>query len=257
MGRKIVKFILDFIILIFKLIFKIIRGIFRLITGRTKTSSIGAEGERKVIKQIKASVSNQDEHKVLNNYTIVDEEGKSHQIDHIVIRSNGIFCIETKNYKGIIRGQENQSNWTQYIGKRSYQMINPVKQNKSHIYHLNNILEQKYKINSIVVMAQNNANTIDLPYVINLKELKYYLKSFNNGVDYTIDEINDIYNLLLINKSEISNKEHVKNIKQTQKDIENNICPRCGKELILKDGKYSKFIACSEYPLCKFKKKAL
>ena len=73
--KKIFNFILDLFvcliklcILIFKGIFILLRGIYRLITGRSKTSRIGKEGERKVIKQIKASVYSQEEHKVLNDY---------------------------------------------------------------------------------------------------------------------------------------------------------------------------------------------
>ncbi|MBC8415595.1 MAG: topoisomerase DNA-binding C4 zinc finger domain-containing protein, partial [Candidatus Cloacimonetes bacterium] len=31
-------------------------------------------------------------------------------------------------------------------------------------------------------------------------------------------------------------------------------CPKCGSALILKDGRYGKFVACSNYPKCKFTK---
>lgn len=32
------------------------------------------------------------------------------------------------------------------------------------------------------------------------------------------------------------------------------VCPRCGGKLIIKSGKYGKFIGCSNYPLCKYTK---
>ena len=31
-------------------------------------------------------------------------------------------------------------------------------------------------------------------------------------------------------------------------------CPECGKELIIKRGRFGRFIACSNYPTCKFTK---
>lgn len=45
---------------------------------------------------------------VINNLVIKTDDNKTCQIDHILINSNGIFVIETKNYSGRIYGQENQ-----------------------------------------------------------------------------------------------------------------------------------------------------
>ena len=54
---------------------------------------------------------------------------------------------------------------------------------------------------------------------------------------------------------EISNREHVRNIKNMKKDIDLNICPRCGSNLVLRRGIGKKFYGCSTYPKCKFTKK--
>lgn len=56
--------------------------------------------------------------------------------------------------------------------------------------------------------------------------------------------------------TKMSNKEHVKNIEQTQKELKNNICPRCGGKLVLRAGSNGNFLGCSNYPKCKFTKKA-
>lgn len=42
---------------------------------------------------------------VINNLMIVND-GKSSQIDHVVINKTGIFVIETKKYAGRIYGKE-------------------------------------------------------------------------------------------------------------------------------------------------------
>jgi len=38
----------------------------------------------------------------------------------------------------------------------------------------------------------------------------------------------------------------------TENKINNDICPKCGGFLILRNGKYGNFKACSNYPNCKF-----
>ena len=58
----------------------------------------GAQGERKVDAKLNPLIFGKVEHRQINNLILVDDNNKSHQIDHIEIRENGIFCIETKNY---------------------------------------------------------------------------------------------------------------------------------------------------------------
>lgn len=213
----------------------------------------GKVGEAKVDSKLNPLIFDNVEHRNINNLILIDDNGKSHQIDHVEIRQNGVFCIETKNYSGWIFGGENQDKWTQclYTGEKHY-FINPLKQNKSHIYHINKVLDKKYKINSVVVMVQNNADKVNLPNVVNLVDLNLYLKNFNDGTNYSSEEIDFIYNKLLNVTSEISDKKHIQNIKQTQSKLREGVCPRCGGQLVERDGKYGKFWGCSNYPKCTF-----
>lgn len=230
-------------------------GLFKkVIKNIIDTDSIkGKIGEMKVDNALNPILFDNTEHRQINNLMIIDNNGNTHQIDHIEIRTNGIFCIETKNYSGLIFGSENQEKWTQCLqkGKKNY-FYNPIKQNKTHIFHLKNILENKYNINSLIVFTQNNADKININNVINLYDLKNYLNNFNDGSNYTEDEMNYIYNKLISNNKNISNSEHIKNIDNTKQKIKNDICPRCGKKLILRKGKYGEFYGCSNYPNCKF-----
>lgn len=59
------------------------------------------------------------------------------QIDHVVITPYGIFVIETKNYKGEIKGGKGDRQWT--VSNR-FKMYNPLRQNYSHIKALESIL---------------------------------------------------------------------------------------------------------------------
>lgn len=219
-----------------------------------RVESIGEIGEIKVNNKLRRYTSKEDIHGHLNNVIIIDNEGKTHQIDHIAIRKNGIFCIETKNYEGIIFGSANQDKWTQVFGKNNkFQFYNPLKQNRVHIYHLSNALNNEYKINSVVVMVNNNADNVNCSNVINLSDLKNYLLFFNDGTNYSDQEICDIYNKIdNVSHYEITKSKHVENVKNIQHNISSGICPRCGGQLLEKHGKYGTFFGCSNYPNCKF-----
>ena len=231
----------------------LLKSIIKEVTRPAINNYKGRVGEREVNKKLNPLIFGKVEHRQINNLILMDENGKSHQIDHVEIRENGIFCIETKNYKGWIFGDSKSEYWTQslYNGEK-YQFRNPIKQNKSHIYQIDKVLGGKYYINSVIVMVQNNADKIYDPNVINLKDLKKYLKNFEIEENFTIEEMDEIYNKLKNAASHISNKEHVQNIKNTQKEIDQGICPRCGGRLIWREGKYGKFVGCENYPECKF-----
>ena len=235
-----------------KLLKSVIKPIVKPIVNDIK----GSVGEHKVSSKLNPLIFGKVEHRQINDLTIVDENGQSHQIDHVEIRQNGIFCIETKNYSGWIFGNESQQMWTQTLYNEKHQFLNPIKQNRTHIYHLNRVLENKYKINSVIVMVQNNADEIGVPYVVNLSDLKNYLSNFNDGTNYSVEEMDLIYHKLASAADRnITKKEHIANIHTTQSNIENNICPKCKSKLVLKEGQYGQFYGCPNYPNCRFTKK--
>ena len=231
----------------------IIKQLIKEVTKPIKNDFNGMIGEASVSTKLNPLIFGRVEHRQINNFILMDENGKSHQIDHVEIRHNGIFCIETKNYIGWIFGNENQDTWTQclYNGEK-HKFPNPIKQNKSHIYHLNKVLGGKYKINSIVVMVQNNAGRVNLSNVVNLNDLKSYLRDFYDGISYSTEEMDEIFSILSSASAQISNKEHVENIRKTQRELQEGICPRCGGRLVERVGKYGQFFGCSNYPNCKF-----
>ena len=224
---------------------------FRVITRPVRAKMHGKVGEIKV----NMSLSHSDNACSINNLTIIDNNMKTHQIDHVSIRENGIFCIETKSLIGFVFGDEKSKYWTQtlYTGERHY-IYNPIKQNQSHCYHIKQIIGNNYIVNSIIVMSNNNADNISCSNVINLRNLKSYLNSFDNGVRLTASEINEIYQKLENANAHISKSEHIQNIRQTQIEISYNICPRCGGKLVLRKGKNGNFYGCSNYPKCRFTK---
>ena len=49
------------------------------------------------------------------NDLLFESNGRSTQIDHVVVSPYGVFVIETKGYKGWIFGSEDSEYWTQTI----------------------------------------------------------------------------------------------------------------------------------------------
>jgi hypothetical protein len=241
-----VRYIILAIIILIAII--ILRGYVR--SPKTK----GRRGEAKVSNILGGDIEN--EKYVFNNYVILNN-GISSQIDHILINAKGVFVIETKNYSGYIYGGVSQQEWTQSLkyGRVKNKFYNPIKQNATHAHNIRNILPKDIPIIPVVVFVQNNIDNINSAKVINLRYLPYFIDDQPNVL--TAEQINECHEILLNKNSRdsVSDKEHINHIQATQSDIANNICPRCGKSLVLRNGKYGDFYGCSGYPKCRFTKK--
>lgn len=215
----------------------------------------GFIGETRV--KIRLGKSNKDRY-VLNNVKF-KIDGISTQIDHIVINKNGIFVIETKNLSGRIYGNDTKKEWTQVLkyGKVKNKFYSPIKQNASHIYNLKQILGDKYPFKSIVVFVKGNTRYIESNNVYSLYRFKKVLNQKLGDTYLTDEERKKIYDLIevTIKEKNVSTIEHIKNINKMKNNIDNNICPRCGANLVLRHSEYGPFFGCSNYPNCRFKKK--
>ena len=157
-----------------------------------------------------------DEHYLVNNLIFETSDEKTHQIDHVLIYRKGIFCIESKNIDGLILGHPDIKMWKVYInGPDPYDLYNPIMQNKGHIKVLNEFLENKYQINSIVVFDKGNKPKDCGDEVVNIQDLKDYIKNYPCEEELDSETMKEIFALLTDYKkgSNISIKEHIDNIK--------------------------------------------
>lgn len=202
---------------------------------------------------------NKNKYKKLHNITIQDNN-KTIQIDHLVISKYGVFVIETKNYSGTIYGNETANHFYKYNHQKKYEFYNPIKQNYGHIFALKNVLGD-YKYVSAVVFSglATKLKVESKSYVGYIGDLSRYIKSFKEEI-YTKEQITEIRNKLksLSLKGIFLKSKHIKGIKQRMEvydeKVEQMICPKCGSQLIERRGQYGKFLRCSSYPNCKFKK---
>lgn len=196
----------------------------------------------------------------LNNFIFMSND-KTVEIDHIFINKKGVFVIETKNYRGRISGTETSQEWTQSFSnsKKKFNLYSPIKQNKSHIYHLKRLLKNfNVTYHSIIVLYNNSAKRIKATTpVVENKELKKTIKNTAARKELSSEEIDTIYNFLINHKKNnvVSKRKHIKNVKTRLKNIDKNICPRCNGNLVERKGKYGAFMGCENYPNCKFIKR--
>lgn len=196
---------------------------------------------------------------ILNDIMLEDTNG-THQIDHLVISKFGIFVIEMKNYYGLIIGDEYNDKWIQYLGKKKYYFKNPIHQNYGHVKALEKILNLNNDVFIPIICFSNQANLKlkNKSVVVQLDDLISCIKSFHEiQLDFDINAIaSKIINLNITTK--MDRKKHVEDIREKIKldktKEENMICPKCGGNLILRNGKYGTFIGCSNYPRCRYTK---
>ena len=242
-----------FFIVFFSLVaaFAVISIIIAIFTPAIK----GKIGESKVSSRLK-KLSRKYGGYVFDNIMVPGDDNKTSQIDHIYVCEYGVFVVETKNYAGRIYGDDNQKTWTQVLayGNSKNKLYNPVKQNKTHIIRLKELLNLSVEPESVVVFVKNNTRYITSNYVYDLRHLKRLLKNKKTVLnDVTVELIAASIRDLKLNPAK-TNKEHVQEIKQMKRDIDNNICPRCGGVLVLRKGSRGFFYGCSNYPKCRFVK---
>lgn len=114
---------------------------------------LGKEGERKVAKAL--SSLPQRDFVALSDIVVPSANGRSSQIDHIVVSTRGVFVIETKSHRGRISGTEHGQYWRQYLQRDAHTFYNPLLQNDAHVRNLERILPEEYAgaVFSVVVFT--------------------------------------------------------------------------------------------------------
>ena len=179
----------------------------------------GEAGENLVAKYLQDVVNNYGGY-LYNDFCFEDQQGYSTEIDHILITRGGIFIIETKTNKGLIRGAKEDEWWL--CIKKDYQqdkqLKNPVIQNQGHINHLRKMFKNTPpKMTSIVIFPVADITYVssDIVYdlddatnkIIELTKSNTYSQEFVERINSQIKQIQDTYS--------ISKEKHIENIKRT------------------------------------------
>lgn len=108
-----------------------------------KRLNTGIKGEVKT-QEILSSLPAQ--YHVLSNI-LIEYDGKKSEIDNLVVSPKGLVIVETKSYKGILEGKEEDSEWkyTKISSKGNQytsSVKNPIKQANRQTYILSNLLKE-------------------------------------------------------------------------------------------------------------------
>ncbi|HEU4962356.1 MAG TPA: NERD domain-containing protein [Bacilli bacterium] len=207
----------------------------------------------------------QDRYTVLYDLCVPNGKGGTSQIDHVVVSPYGIFVIETKNYKGLIYGSEQDQKWTQVINRYKTPFYNPVLQNKGHIKALQFVLEEFPEAPFFSIVAFSERATLKKVRVSSAvvtysfrvgRVIRKHQKVLLSAAD--VQRISaKLRSANIVDRA--ARKDHVATIKETAATIEQQVasgtCPRCGGQLVERTGKYGSFLGCSGYPKCRFKAK--
>lgn len=95
-------------------------------------SDEGKSGER-IIYKILVDEMHIPENQIFRNVYIPTKNGKTSEIDIIVVSKKAIIVFECKNYAGNIYGDGKRKKWIQYLGRKKSYFYNPFLQNRTHV----------------------------------------------------------------------------------------------------------------------------
>ena len=250
------------------------RGVKQALFGDLIAEYKGKWGEHKASKVADKALNG---HSVITmrNVYIPWPDGRTAQIDQIIIADSGIYVLEVKNYKGWIFGNERNQYWTQVLttGIRGEsiknRLYNPIKQNATHISCIRrNIRDYTVPIHSVIVFS-NESEFKDViyyspdVYVVYQNRLKSTLRDIDTQYKGILSDgdIERISATLAMAASSADKGNHVQKVHASQ-DIRRDreargVCPRCGAVLVERIAKSgpnagSKFLGCSRYPECRY-----
>jgi len=90
------------------------------------------------------------------------------------------------------------------------------------------------------------AGLMDYAFTAHMEE---ELDEIGDGGQKWVDSLREYYGLL---EKDLKNVEGEEGVKRTGIPIDET-CPKCGQPLVIKDGRFGRFKACSGYPACKFR----
>ena len=182
----------------------------------------GAMGESAV--KIKLNSLDKEKYKIINNLVLENKQGntKTTQIDHLVVSKYGIFSVETKNYKGWIYGSEHAKKWTQNIYGNKTNFMNPILQNYAHIKAVESIIKDSYpdmRYFSIVAFSPEAEIKFEVKnsVVCKISQVAKNIEELSSTEIINETDVDNILKLIEENKLNISNREHVKNLKEIKK----------------------------------------
>ena len=136
------------------------------------------------------------------------------EVDILIFSNKGVFCLEIKDWSGMVYGDINARDWT--VGnkeseqERVIKAYNPIIQNKNHIIQLNK--HYKFDYQSYIVFSSRARIGDGYDIVGYLEDFVNYHESL--PMSFEIDSIRECYETLIkeVDTRNDKNKEHIERI---------------------------------------------
>ena len=118
---------------------------------------------------------------VIDDFILPGAYGGLTHIDHAILTSGGILCIQTKHYNGVVFGEADEPQWTNVDGIHRRKFLNPMIQNQGRTRALEKVVPN-VPVASLVVFTGSIQFTSPLESnVIHVRDLDKYIARFVFG----------------------------------------------------------------------------
>jgi len=144
----------------------------------THVSRIVAEkiGKRRIHKILNARSAD-----LLEDFILPGAYGGLTHIDHAILTSGGILCIQTKHYNGIVFGGADEPQWTNVDGVHRRKFLNPLIQNEGRAKALQKVVPNVPVANLVVFTGAIQFTTPLENNVVHVRDLESYIAKFVFG----------------------------------------------------------------------------
>ena len=133
-------------------------------------------GKRRIRRTLEARSAD-----VIEDFILPGAYGGLTHIDHAILTSGGILCIQTKHYNGIVFGAPDEPQWTNVDGVQRRKFLNPLIQNEGRRRALQKVVPS-VPVASLVVFTGSVQFTSPLESnVIHVRDLDSYIARFVFG----------------------------------------------------------------------------
>ncbi len=139
------------------------------------------------------------------------------EVDEVIVSRFGIFCVEQKDYQGVILGKKHDARWTQCTRNYRGAFMNPGRQNYKHLKSLEKLLSNK--LNSSIhtysyFPKAHKVITDDTMVFTSHQGMWNAIRSHSKPL-YTLEEVTEIAKVLAYESSrkEIRSVIHIATLK--------------------------------------------
>jgi nuclease-like protein len=118
---------------------------------------------------------------VLDDFLLPGAYGGLTRIDHAILTSGGILCIQTKHYNGIIFGDADEPQWTNVDGIHRRRFLNPLIQNEGRTRALQKVVPEVPVANLVVFTGDVQFTSTTEKNVVHVRDLDVYIAKFVFG----------------------------------------------------------------------------